>query len=66
MRRECLNAHWFMWPEEARQTIEQWRREYNEARPHSSLGYLTLMEYADKHERGEISDAGKLTLDGVQ
>jgi len=25
--------------------IEQWRRHYNEVRPHSSLGYLTPREF---------------------
>jgi len=30
---------------EARVGIEQWRRHYNEVRPHSSLGYLTPMEF---------------------
>jgi len=35
----CLNQHWFLSLEDARQIIEQWRTHYNEVRPHSSLGY---------------------------
>lgn len=38
LRDECLNAHWFWSLPDARQKIEAWRRDYNEARPHSSLG----------------------------
>lgn len=40
-RDECLNAHWFLSLEDAREKIEQWREEYNDFRPHSSLGGLT-------------------------
>ena len=44
MRDECLNEHWFRSLSEARQTIEAWRKDYNEARPHSSLGNRTPQE----------------------
>jgi putative transposase len=37
-RAECLNAHWFMSLEEARQKMEAWRRYYNEERPHGAIG----------------------------
>ena len=30
---------------EAKVGIEEWRRHYNEIRPHSSLGYLTPLEF---------------------
>ena len=40
-RDECLNAHWFLSLEDAREKIEHWRQEYNTFRPHSSLGGLT-------------------------
>jgi putative transposase len=39
MRDELLNREVFTTLEEARVLIEQWRREYNQVRPHSSLGY---------------------------
>jgi len=32
--------------EDARDKIEAWRQEYNEGRPHTSLGYLTLLEFS--------------------
>jgi putative transposase len=41
---ECLDRKWFHTPQEARVLIEQYRRQYNEARPHSSLGYRTPAE----------------------
>jgi putative transposase len=43
-RDECLDREWFHTPHEARVLIEQYRRQYNEARPHSSLGYHTPAE----------------------
>src|SRR4051812_47146927 len=37
-RAECLNAHWFMSLEDAREKMEDWRRYYNELRPHGAIG----------------------------
>lgn len=37
-RSECLNAHWFMSLDDARSKMEDWRRYYNEERPHSAIG----------------------------
>ena len=45
-RDECLNEHWFSNLQEAREIIESWRQDYNQFRPHSSLGNLTPLEYA--------------------
>jgi putative transposase len=45
LRDECLNEHWFTSLGEARETIEVWRRDYNEVRPHSSLGNRTPQEF---------------------
>jgi putative transposase len=45
-RDECLNENWFMSLEEARMKIEAWRRDYNQVRPHSALGYQTPEEFA--------------------
>jgi putative transposase len=46
LREEYLNASWFgnLW--EARAKIGAWKEEYNEERPHSSLGYLVPREFA--------------------
>jgi len=40
LRDELLNGETFYILKEAQILIEQWRREYNTFRPHSSLGYL--------------------------
>jgi len=45
-RDECLNENWFLTLQEAREKIEAWRRDYNQARPHSALGYQTPEEFA--------------------
>ena len=45
-REECLNTNWFMNLKDAREVIEDWRRDYNEVRPHSSLNDRTPKEYA--------------------
>jgi len=39
LRDELLNGEIFMTLYEAKVIIEEWRKEYNEIRPHSSLGY---------------------------
>jgi putative transposase len=46
LRDECLNVSWFRNLFDARRRIHQWRRDYNESRPHSSLGYRTPSEFA--------------------
>jgi putative transposase len=45
-RDECLNMEWFRNRREARVVIEQWRRLYNDVRPHSSIGDLTPAAFA--------------------
>jgi len=51
LRDECLNENWFMNMKHARDTIEDWRRDYNEVRPHSSLNGMAPMEYAETAAR---------------
>jgi putative transposase len=46
MREECLTVNWFGNLFEAREKIAAWRREYNEDRPHGSLGYRTPEEFS--------------------
>jgi len=46
LRDECLNAELFLDMVDARQKLEAWRRDYNEKRPHSSVGNLTPTEFA--------------------
>ena len=45
-RQECLNQHWFLSLDDARQKIEAWRQEYNTQRPHSALDYRSPTEFA--------------------
>jgi len=51
-RDECLNENWFMSVAEAREKIEAWRRDYNQVRPHSALGYQAPEEFAKQAARG--------------
>lgn len=50
VQKECLNQHWFLSLSDARLKINQWRKEYNEDRPHSMLGYLTPNEFVEKQK----------------
>ena len=52
MRDECLNEHWFLSLGEARETIEAWRRDYNEVRPHQALKWKSLREYRNEPSTG--------------
>jgi len=45
-REECLNLNWFTTLAEAERIIEDWRVDYNQNRPHSSLNYQTPEEFA--------------------
>jgi hypothetical protein len=49
LRDGCLNRELFGSLAEARVILEQWRVEYNQLRPHSSLGYRTPEEFAARH-----------------
>jgi putative transposase len=46
LRDELLNETLFRSLPHARAVLEAWRRDYNEARPHSKLGWLTPLDYA--------------------
>jgi putative transposase len=48
-RDECLNDHYFNNLAYARAVIAEWRRDYNEVRPHSSLGRIPPAEFATRH-----------------
>jgi putative transposase len=51
LRDECLNSSWFTGLDDARVTIEHWRRDYNEVRPHGSLAGCTPEEFASQHRQ---------------
>ena len=55
-RDECLNDHYFNNLAHARAIIAEWRRDYNEARPHSSIGRIPPAQFAAEH-RQAVNDA---------
>ena len=59
LRDECLNATWFWTLAEARSTIEQWRIEYNEARPHSGLADVPPAVFAKQLKLKQLSPTGR-------
>ena len=65
LRDECLSVSWFGNLFEARRKIVAWRTEYNQERPHSSLGYRTPEEFARemRDEKGCGKDGGSATLE---
>ena len=46
LREECLRVGWFENLFDARRKISEWKNDYNQQRPHSSLGYRTPAEFA--------------------
>ena len=51
LRNECLSMEWFTGLREARQVIEEWRREYNQLRPHSSLDNLPPEKWREEQRK---------------
>lgn len=60
LRDECLNLHYFISLDHARQIIEEWRIDYNTERPHSSLDDLTPEEFIQK-ENERMAAATNIT-----
>lgn len=59
-RDEFLNLHCFVTLAQAREAADIWRTDYNEIRPHSSLGYRTPQEFANldpNHSPSHLSAA---------
>lgn len=57
-RDECLNEHWFETLHQARTEIAKWRRDYNEVRPHGSIGRIPPARFAEQHRR-QAGDAAR-------
>jgi putative transposase len=55
LRDECLDRHWFLGLGDARHTVEDWRQDYNRARPHSALGYRSPEEVRLGFDRATIT-----------
>jgi putative transposase len=64
-RDECLNENWFCDLADAREKIAQWKQDYNQARPHSALGYRTPEEFAKASATGCGKDGGSATLENA-
>ncbi len=55
IRRELLNAYLFNNLAEVRHLSEEWRLDYNAARPHKSLGYQSPLSYADQYYKSSLN-----------
>lgn len=55
---ECLNEHKFSDVNYARKTISEWRQDYNECRPHSTLNYQTPSEFTAGWRKGNSEREG--------
>lgn len=55
LRRELLNAYLFYSLQDVRIMCEQWRKDYNEKRPHKALKYLTPLRYAEQNSESSRS-----------
>ena len=52
LRAECLNIELFRSMGEVHGKLAAWRQDFNHRRPHSSIGYLTPLEFARRQVRG--------------
>ena len=53
IRRELLNAYLFYSLNEVRVMCEEWREDYNQERPHKSLGYLSPLRYYESWQKSQ-------------
>ncbi len=51
LRDECLNESWFVTLPDAQHTIEAFRADYNDTRPHSGLAGCNPREFAQRHQQ---------------
>ena len=65
LRDECLNVHQFTSLAEAKAIIEAWRVDYNQRRPHSSLGHLTPNEFVRQRQEDRDLEGAPLQLQPV-
>lgn len=57
LRQECLNLHWFLSLDDAKQKIEAWRQYYNQTRPHSALRWESPAHFARQALQKASSEA---------
>ena len=65
-RDECLNENWFCDLADAREKIAHWKQDYNQARPHSALGYRTPEEFAKAAATSCGKDGGSAIGETIQ
>ena len=56
MRRELLNAYLFYSLNEVRFLKEEWRLDYNQDRPHKSLGYKSPLNYVQQWHKNKANE----------
>ncbi len=56
LRDEYLNNHWFLSLEDAQEKPDNWRREYNHERTHSSLNDMTRLNLSEVSGKTKVSD----------
>ena len=56
LRDECLNVEQFASVADAQAKIEAWRVDYNQRRPHSSLGHLTPTEFVEQRQAIRVAE----------
>ena len=61
-RDECLNENWFETLSQAREAIAIWRQDYNEVRPHGTIGRIPPAAFAARH-RQSSGDAWQPTAE---
>lgn len=62
LRDECLNEHDFASLFDVRRTLAEWRDNYNQKRPHKSLGWQTPEEFARSFTTSQSNDTLHLSL----
>ncbi len=65
LRDEHLNTELFFSVPDARTKLLEWQRDYNEARPHSSLGYIPPREFAAQWQSNQTAGGEILNLETV-
>lgn len=55
-RDECLNEYWFTSLTQAREVIADWRRDYNQVRPHSSCGRIPPSHFAANYRAHQTNN----------
>jgi putative transposase len=63
-RDECLNQYWFAGIEDARHSISNWKTDYNENRPHSSLDNLSPIQFRKQFEKTHSNNGEESSIRG--